>query len=91
MAAEDVDRLVRVCKEFVRSMARTEEALSGMDEALTAEEMGEALEEVLAWIQGTDELPEASFTREIAREIIGQLSSIVVLKDYEGSTDYYIA
>lgn len=91
MAAEDIDRLVRICKDFVRSMARTEGALTGMDEALTAKEMGEALEVVLVWIQETDELPPNSFTREVAREIIGQLSSIVMLKDYEGSTDYYIA
>ncbi len=62
-----------------------------MDENLSEEEMKEALGQVLTWIQETDEIPETSFTREIAREIIGQLSGILVLKDYEGSADYYIA
>ncbi len=82
--------MVNICKNFVRSMYETEEAVSKMDDVLTVEEMKEALGEVLAWIQETDEIPENSFTREIAREIIGQLSGIIVLKDYEGSADYYI-
>jgi predicted transcriptional regulator YheO len=89
--SEDVKRLVDICKSFVRSMYRTEEAVSKMDEVLSAEEMKEALKQVLAWIQDTEEIPENSFTREIAREIIGQLSGIIILKDYEGSADYYIA
>ncbi len=72
-------------------MYATEEAVSRMDENLSEEEMKEALGQVLTWIQETDEIPETSFTREIAREIIGQLSGILVLKDYEGSADYYIA
>lgn len=89
--SEEVKKLVNVCKGFVRSMWRTEEAVSKMDEVLSAEEMRDALQQVLAWIQETDEIPENSFTREIAREIIGQLSGILVLKGYEGSSDHYIA
>lgn len=88
--SEELDEVVNICKNFVRSMYETEEAVSKMDDVLTVEEMKEALGEVLAWIQETDEIPENSFTREIAREIIGQLSGIIVLKDYEGSADYYI-
>jgi predicted transcriptional regulator YheO len=89
--SEEVKKLVNICKSFVRSMYRTEEAVSKMDEVLSAEEMREALQQVLAWIQETDEIPENSFTREIAREIIGQLSGILVLKGYQGSADHYIA
>lgn len=88
---EDADRLVSICKDFVRSMHRTEEAVTTMGQALSQEELRQALEEVLTWLQDTEDLPEASFTRELAREIIGQLSSVVALKDYEGSADYYIA
>lgn len=89
--SEELHRVVDICKDFVRSMYAAEEAFSKMDEALSTEEMKEALEDVLRWIQETDELAANSFTRELAREIIGQLSSVVALKDYEGSADYYIA
>ncbi len=89
--SEDLANVVDVCKDFVRSMYATEEAVSKMDETLTQDEMRQALKEVLTWIQETKEIPENSFTREIAREIIGQLSGIIALKDYEGSADYYIA
>lgn len=89
--SEDVEKVVDVCKDFVRSMYATEEAVSKMDETLTGEEMRDALQRVLAWIQETNEVPENSFTKEVAREIIGQLSGILVLKDYKGSADYYIA
>ncbi len=91
MTAENVTHLVGLCKDFVLAMLRTEEAVSRMNEDLTKEEMKEALGEVLGWIQETDEIPENSFTRELAHEIIGQLSSVVVLKDYKGSADRYIA
>ncbi|MDX1534531.1 MAG: hypothetical protein R3291_02805 [Thermoplasmata archaeon] len=84
-------QLVDLCKDFVLAMLRTEEAVSRMNEDLTTDEMRDALGKVLSWIQETDEIPENSFTRELAREIIGQLSSVVVLKDYEGSADRYIA
>ena len=91
MTAENVTQLVDLCKNFVLAMLRTEEAVSRMNDDLTTEEMRDALGKVLSWIQETDEIPENSFTRELAREIIGQLSSVVVLKDYEGSADRYIA
>ncbi len=88
--SEKLDRVVEVCKNFVRSMYETEETISKVGEVLSADEMREALGQVLAWIQETDEIPANSFTREISREIIGQLSGIIVLKDYQGSADYYI-
>lgn len=87
---EAMERVVQTCQEFVRSMYKAEETVSGMPEVLSTEEMRTVLEKVLTWIQETDEIPVNSFTRELAREIIGQLSSILVLKDYQGSPDYYI-
>ncbi len=91
MTSENVTHLVGLCKDFVLAMLRTEQAVSRMNEDLTTEEMNDALGEVLRWIQETDEIPENSSTRELAREIIGQLSSVVALKDYKGSADRYIA
>ncbi len=88
--AEDREAIVETCKAFVRSMYATEEAIGQMDESLSAEEIRDALEEVLRWIQETEEVPEGAFTREVAREIVGQLSGILVLKGYQGSTDTYI-
>ncbi|MEE9237891.1 MAG: hypothetical protein V3U52_08920 [Thermoplasmata archaeon] len=88
--SEEIDRVVGICKDFVRSMYETEKAISRMDEVLSSDEMRETLSRVLAWIQETDEIPENSFTREISREIIGQLSGVIALKDYQGSADHYI-
>lgn len=89
--SEEVTALVTVCQDFVRSMYAAEEAVSRMDETLSVDQMKEALGQVLTWIQETDEIPEDAFTREIAREIIGQLSGVIALKDYEGSAERYIA
>lgn len=88
--SEERESVVETCKSFVRSMYAAEAAIGQMDEALSAQEMREALEEVLQWIQETEEIPEGAFTREVAREIVGQLSGILALKDYQGSADTYI-
>ncbi|MFQ5838997.1 MAG: hypothetical protein ACE5HJ_09515 [Thermoplasmata archaeon] len=89
--SEAINSLVNICKNFVRSMYKTEEAMSSMSDVLSTDEMRDGLKRVLTWIQETKEIPENSFTKEIAREIIGQLSGVIVLKDYKGSADHYIA
>ncbi len=87
---ERIDELVSVCQDFVRAMGRTEVSLLAFGDALSEEEWSEALERVLRWIQETPELPPNSFTRELAREIIGQMTAGVMLRDYQGSADTYI-
>lgn len=88
--SEKVDELVTVCQDFVRAMGRTEATLIEMGDELSEEEWKEALETILGWLQETPELPPNSFTREIAREVIGQMTAGVMLRDYQGSTDTYI-
>ncbi len=84
---DEAQTLVDVCKDFVRAMARAEEALATMG-ALTKDEREEVLRSVLAWL-GSDEV-RAPYTKEIARELIGQLSAAGMYADYRGSPDTYI-
>jgi superfamily II DNA helicase RecQ len=83
-------RLISLCKDFVRSMVRAEQAILATDGELGKEERREALREVLEWLTTTEELPPNSFAREIAREILGQLSAASMYDDYAGSPDGYI-
>jgi len=84
----EAQAIVDECKAFVRAMARAESSLGKMGATLTAPEGTEVLNAVLAWL-GTDEVP-AGYTREVARELIGQLSAAGAYADYHGSTDAYI-
>jgi len=82
----EAQAVVDECQAFVRAMARAEAALSEMGKTLSAEERAEVLRTVLAWL-GTDEV-KAGFTKEVARELIGQLSAAGAYPDYQGTTDY---
>lgn len=84
----EAQAIVDECKVFVRAMGRVEQALGAMDRTLAPEERAEVVKEVLAWL-ATDEVPGA-YTREVARELIGQLSAASAYADYRGSPDSYI-
>ena len=82
--------LVDICKDFVRAMNRAEQAIANAGPKLPREERKRSLEEILRWVETTDELPATGLTREVAREILGQLTAYLVYDDYRGSTDAYI-
>lgn len=82
----EAQAIVDECKAFVRAMGRAEAALGAMNKTLKEDERAEVLKEVLAWL-ATDEVPEG-YTREVARELIGQLSAAGAYSDYQGTTDY---
>lgn len=82
----EAQAVVDECKAFVRAMARVETALGTMGKTLDAEERSEVMRAVLTWL-GTDEV-QGGFTKEVARELIGQLSAAGAYADYQGTTDY---
>ncbi len=82
----EAQAIVDRCKEFVRAMARVEAAFGTIGTTLGKEERAEVVKVVMEWL-GTDEVPDA-YTREIARELIGQLSAAGMYADYHASTDY---
>ena len=82
----EAQQVVDACKEFVRAMGRAEKALGSLP-ALTKEEREAVIRDVLVWLGTEDTGP---YTREIAREIIGQLSAAGAYADYRGSPDPYI-
>jgi len=84
----EAQAIVDQCKEFVRAMGRVEQALGTMGTTLEKTEREEVVKTVLEWL-ATDEVTGA-YTREIARELIGQLSAAGMYADYQGSTDAYI-
>ncbi len=89
--AEESGGLVEACREFARSMARAEEAFGEAGTSLSPASLAQAFQEVLGWLQTTDELPPNSLTRELAREILAHLSSVVALQGFKGSPQAYIA
>ena len=84
----EAQAIVDECKAFVRAMGRAEESLAKMGTTLTPDERSDVLRDVLAWL-ATDEVP-SGYTKEVARELIGQLSAAGAYADYQGSTDSYI-
>ncbi len=87
---EEQERVVGVCKAFVMSMLQTEQAISSMQGKMSKDERRDCLKQVLHWLDTTPEVPAGSYTHELAREILGQLSATAVYDDYAGSTDSYI-
>ena len=85
---EEAQRVVDLCKEFVRAMNRVEDAFATIGTQLTREERTEVVEAVLTFL-GSDEVT-GGYTREIARELIAQLGAAGMYADYKGSTDAYI-
>jgi hypothetical protein len=90
MAEEEEPGLIDQCKTFVRSMARAEQAIGAATQTMGREERKAALAELLRWVETTPEIPAEGLTREVAREILGQMSAFMVYDDYQGSTDRYI-
>lgn len=82
----EAQAIVDECKEFVRAMGRVEQSLGAMGTTLAKQERADVVKAVLEWL-ATDEVAGA-YTREIARELIGQLSAAGMYADYHASTDY---
>lgn len=82
----EAQAIVDQCKDFVRAMQRVEHALGTMGATLSKEERAEVVRAVLEYL-ATDEVT-GPYTREIARELIGQLSAAGAYPEYQGSTDY---
>jgi hypothetical protein len=82
----EAQAIVDQCKDFVRAMGRVEAALGTIGTTLEKDERTEVVRTVMEWL-GTDEVTGA-YTREIARELISQLSAAGMYADYSASTDY---
>jgi len=87
---EEQDKVVGICKQFVLSMIQVEQAISAMQKTLSKQERQDCLKAILRWVETAPEIPADSYTRELAREILGQFSASAVYGDYAGSTDSYI-
>ena len=87
---EEQEKVVGICRQFVLSMVQVETAISALHERMSKEERQVCLKTVLNWVDTSPEIPPNSYTREVAREILGQLSATAIYEDYQGSTDSYI-
>ena len=83
-------RIVSLCKRLVMSMVEAETALREMQTRVPREERRDALQEVMTWVTTTPEIPADSYTREVAREILAQLSALAMYDDFRGSPEAYI-
>ena len=82
--------LVDVCKDFVRSMSRAEQTIATVGRQLSKEDRRKQLEEIFRWLEATEEIPKEGLTRDVGRELIGQLTAFMMYDDCAGSTDHYI-
>ncbi len=87
---EEQEKVVGLCRNFVASMVQVEVAITSMHEKMSKAERQEALKAALQWVEMSPEIPPNSYTRELAREILGQLSASAFYEDYAGSADSYI-
>lgn len=85
---EEAQKVLNLCKEFVLAMNRVEDAFGTVGAQLTKEERMEIVSSVLAYL-GSGEIS-GTYTQEVARELIAQLSAAGMYADYRGSTDSYI-
>ena len=84
------ERIVSLCKRFVMSMVDAENALREMQTQVPKDQRRAALEEVLTWVTTSNQIPPDSYSREVAREILAQLSALAMYDDFQGSPDAYI-
>lgn len=83
-------RIVTLCKQFVMSMVEAEKALREMQTQVPKDQRRAAFQEVLTWVTTSPEIPPDSYSREVAREILAQLSAFSMYDDFRGSPDAYI-
>ncbi len=87
---EEQEKIVALCKSFVGSMVQVETAITTMHERMPKAERQECLKAILRWVETSPEIPANTYARELAREILGQLSASAFYEDYAGSVDSYI-
>jgi hypothetical protein len=87
---EEQEKIVGLCRAFVTSMMDVEAGITAMSEKMSKAERQECLKAVLRWVDTSPEIPANSYSRELAREILGQLSASAFYEDYQGSADSYI-
>jgi len=87
---EEQDKIVGLCRNFVTSMMEVEAGITSMHEKMSKAERQECLKAVMRWVDTAPESPPNSYSRELAREILGQLSASAFYEDYKGSADSYI-
>jgi hypothetical protein len=90
MGKDTTPGLVDICKDFARAMSRAEQAIQTAGPGLSKEERQRQLGEFFQWLEKTEEIPATGLTREVARELVGQLTAFLAYADYRGSTDAYI-
>ena len=87
---EEQEKIIEICRNFVTSMMQVEVGITTMHEKMSKGERQECLKAVLRWVDTAPDIPANSYTRELAREILGQLSASAFYEDYQGSADSYI-
>jgi len=68
---EEQDKIVGLCRNFVTSMMEVEAGITSMHEKMSKAERQECLKAVLRWVDTAPEIPPNSYSRELAREILG--------------------
>jgi len=81
--------LMDTCKDFVIALGRAEKTLTTVGKDLPKEERKRQVEEFFRWLDTSPEAPQG-LVRDIARELVGQLTAFLMYDEFKGSTSNYI-
>ena len=81
--------LLDTCKEFVLALDRAEKAITTVGKDMAKPERRRQVEEFFKWLDGAPEAPQG-LVRDIARELVAQMTAYMMFDEFKGSTDNYI-
>jgi len=81
--------LMDSCKDFVIALGRAEKTISTVGKDMPKDERKRQVEEFFRWLDTSPEAPQG-LVKDIARELVAQLTAYMMYDDFKGSTDNYI-
>ncbi|HLF07125.1 MAG TPA: hypothetical protein VI893_08160 [Thermoplasmata archaeon] len=89
--AETASEVTEKAQAFLKAMFAAEESIMTHRTDMSSKEWQTCISGILTWLDTTGEIPKSCLTRDVGREILAQLSAVVMLSEYRGDPTSYIA
>jgi len=76
---------------FLKAMFAAEESIMAHRSDMSSKEWQACIKGILTWLDTTGDIPKSCLTRDVGREILAQLSAVVMISEYRGDPGSYIA
>jgi len=76
---------------FLKAMYAAEESIMSHRTDMSSKEWQACIKGILTWLDTTGDIPRSCLTRDVGREILAQLSAVVMISEYRGDPNTYIA